>query len=148
MKLETLVYVSEAAPGLGLRDLKHILRRAREYNSRAGITGYLVDDGVWFAQLLEGPPEAIDVALAYIETDTRHVGCGVLLREEITQRCFEGWCMGCANLAAPVHVDTSELRGLIQDFVGSRQLPLTEVQAFFRTFTEFRTPEQASLLTL
>ena len=56
--------------------------------------------------------------------------------------------MGCANLAAPVHLDTSELRGLIQDFVGSRQLPLAEVQAFFRTFTEFRTPEQASLLTL
>jgi len=148
MKLETLAYVSEAAPGLGLRDLKHILRRAREHNFRADVTGYLVYDGVWFAQLLEGRSEALDEIVARIEADSRHLGYNEILREEITQRCFEGWCMGCANLAAPVHVDTSELRGLIQDFVGSRQLPLPEVKAFFRTFTEFRTPEQASLLTL
>lgn len=148
MKLTTLAYVSEAARGLGLKDLKQILRRAREHNFRTDLTGYLIYDGIWFAQLLEGPATELDAALARIEADDRHHGLQVLLREEITQRCFEGFCMGCANLNAPVHLDTSELRGVIRDFVGQRALSLHETQAFFRLFSEFRTPEQAALLTL
>ena len=148
MKLEAVAYVSEAARGLGLKDLKHVLRRSREHNFRADLTGYLVCDGLYFAQLLEGEPAAIDAVMARIRADARHHDVRELVREEIVQRCFEGWCMGCANLAAPVNLDTSELRGLIRDFVGERELALPEVQAFFRTFTEFRTPEQAALLTL
>jgi len=148
MKLSTLAYVSEAARGLGLKDLKQILRRSREHNFRADLTGYLVFDGVWFAQLLEGEAAALDDVMARITADPRHSDLRLLMREDITQRCFESWCMGCANLAAPVHLDTSELRGVIRDFVGHRELPLGEAQAFFRTFTEFRTPQQAALLTL
>jgi hypothetical protein len=148
MKLEAVAYVSDAARGLGLKDLKHILRRSREHNFRAELTGYLVFDGLHFAQVLEGEGPAIDAVMARIAEDPRHHGVRELVREEVVQRCFEGWCMGCANLAAPVHLDTSELRGLIHDFVGERELALPEVQAFFRTFAEFRTPEQAALLTL
>lgn len=148
MKLETLAYVSKATPGLGLRDLKHVLRRSREQNFRAQITGYLVYDGLWFAQLLEGPAASLDGALARIEADPRHSELEVLVREPIVQRCFDGWAMGCTNLTAPVHIDTSELRGLIRDFVGGRRLALPEVQAFFRSFVEFRTPEQTALLSL
>ncbi|HSG90508.1 MAG TPA: BLUF domain-containing protein [Pseudomonadales bacterium] len=148
MKLTTLAYVSEAARGLGLADLKHILRRSREHNFRADVTGYLVYDGIWFAQLLEGSAAALEATMARIEADERHHDIQMLLRGEITQRCFEGFFMGCANLAAPVHLDTSELRGVIRDFVGQRELTLHEVQAFFRLFSEFRTPEQAALLSL
>lgn len=148
MQLETLAYVSEAAPGLGLRELKDILRRSREHNFRAGITGHLVFDGHWFAQVLEGPPTALEATFERIRRDPRHRCPEVLLREEIGARRYEGWCMGCTNLAAPVHLDTSELRGLIRDFVGLRRPESREVQAFFRAFAEFRTPEQAALLTL
>lgn len=148
MKLETLAYVSKATPGLGLRDLKHVLRRSREHNFRAQITGYLVYDGVWFAQLLEGPAASLDAALARITADPRHDALEVLVRAPIVQRCFDGWAMGCTNLTAPVHIDTSELRGLIHDFVDGRRLELPEVQAFFRSFVEFRTPEETALLSL
>jgi len=148
MKLATLAYVSEAARGLGLRDLKQILRRSREHNFRSDLTGYLVFDGIHFAQLLEGPPAAVDEAMERIHVDPRHHDLELILHEDLTQRCFDGFCMGCANLAAPVQLDTSELRGLIRDFVGRRELSLDETQAFFRLFNEFRTPEQAALLSL
>jgi len=148
MALATLAYVSEAARGIALKDLKHILRRSREHNFRGDVTGYLVFDGVWFAQLLEGTPEMLDEIMARITADPRHHDLRLLLRQPVAERCFEDWCMGCTNLAAPVHLDTSELRGLIKDFVGQRELPLGEVQAFFRTFAELRTPQQAALLTL
>lgn len=148
MKLATVAYVSEAARGLGLRELKLILRRSREHNFRSGLTGYLVFDGIHFAQLLEGDADVVDATLERIRRDARHHDVQDVLREPIVQRCFEGWCMGCANMAAPVHLDTSELRGVIHDFVGGRSLGLAETQAFFRLFAEFRTPEQAALLTL
>jgi hypothetical protein len=148
MKLATAAYVSEAARGLGLRELKAILRRSREHNFRSGVTGYLVFDGAHFAQLLEGEAGVVDATLARIRADARHHDVHDLIHEPITQRCFEGWCMGCANLAAPVRLDTSELRGVIGDFVGARDLSLSETQAFFRLFAEFRNPEQAALLSL
>lgn len=148
MKLVTQAYVSDAAPGLGLRDLKQILRRSREHNFRAAITGFLIHDGAHFAQLLEGPSPAVERLMERIATDPRHAGMQVILRTELTQRCFEDFCMGCANLAAPVHLDTSELRGVIRDFVGKRELGLHETQAFFRLFSEFRTPQEAALLAL
>lgn len=148
MALTTLAYVSEARPGLSLKDLKQILRRSRENNYRRGVSGYLVFDGLSFAQILEAESGILDTLMTAIEADDRHRGLRLLLREPIAERHFADTCLGCANLAAPVHLDTSELRGLIRDVTGSRQLALPEALEFFRLFATFRTPEQAALLTL
>ncbi|MCC5886586.1 MAG: BLUF domain-containing protein [Gammaproteobacteria bacterium] len=148
MAMMTLAYVSEARPGLSLKDLKQILRRARENNYRRGVSGYLVFDGLCFAQILEAEAGVIEALMPVIEADDRHQRLRLLLRESIGERHFAETCMGCANLAAPVHLDTSELRGLIRDVTGSRQLCLPEALEFFRLFATFRTPEQAALLTL
>lgn len=148
MTLETLVYVSKATPGFGLRDLKHVLRRSREHNFRAHVTGYLVYDGTCFAQLLEGAPEALDETMARVEVDPRHAELVVLLRASAAARCFDGWAMGCTNLAAPVRIDTSELRARTEAFVTGGRLPLPEAQAFFRDFASPRMSEQAALLSL
>ncbi|MCC5871253.1 MAG: BLUF domain-containing protein [Gammaproteobacteria bacterium] len=148
MALMTLAYVSEARPGLSLKDLKQILRRARENNFRRHVSGFLVFDGVSFAQILEAEAEVLGALMAAIEIDDRHHGLRLLLHESVAERHFPQTCMGCANLAAPVHLDTSELRGLIRDVTGSRQLGLREALEFFDLFSHFRTPEQAALLTL
>lgn len=148
MALMTLAYVSEARPGLSLRDLKQILRRARENNHRHAVSGFLVFDGAYFAQMLEAEAGVLDTLMTGIEADDRHHGLRLLLREPIGERHFGGSCMGCANLAAPVHLDTSELRGLIRDVTGSRQLGLPDALEFFRLFGHFRSPQQAALLTL
>lgn len=148
MALTTLAYISEARPGLGLKDLKRILRRSREYNHRHGVTGYLVFDGIYFAQILEAEAPVLDNLMLGIEADERHHDLRLLLREPVIERNFGSWCMGCANLAAPVRLDTSELRGLIRDVVGQRRLALPDAVDFFQLFVRFRTPEQAALLTL
>lgn len=148
MALMTLAYVSEARPGLSLKDLKQILRRARENNYRRAVSGILVFDGMYFAQILEAQADVLDPLMTVIEADDRHRGLRLLLREPIAERHFAECCMGCANLAAPVHLDTSELRGLIRDVTGSRQLDLPEALEFFRLFGHFRSPQQAALLTL
>ncbi len=148
MALMTLAYVSEARPGLSLRDLKQILRRSRENNYRRGVSGYLVFDGAYFAQILEAEADVLDGLMHVIESDDRHHGLRLLLRAPIAERHFADSCMGCANLAAPVQLDTSELRGLIRDVTGSRQLGLSEALEFFCLFGTFRTPQQAALLTL
>lgn len=148
MALMTLAYVSEARPGLSLKDLKQILRRARENNFRRAVTGFLVFDGMFFAQMLEGEAEVLDHLMATLATDDRHSALRLLLHEPIADRHFADACMGCANLAAPVHLDTSELRGLIRDVTGSRQLGLAEALEFFDLFGHFRSPQEAALLTL
>jgi len=148
MALMTLAYVSDARPGLSLKDLKQILRRARENNYRRAVSGFLVFDGMHFAQILEAQADVLDGLVAAIEADDRHRGLRLLLHEPTPERHFADTCMGCANLAAPVHLDTSELRGLIRDVTGSRQLGLPEALAFFHLFGHFRSPQQASLLTL
>ncbi len=148
MALTTLAYISEARPGLGLRELKQILRRSREHNHRRGVTGYLVFDGTHFAQILEADDSVLDPLMLTIEGDPRHHDLRLLLREPVIERNFGSWCMGCANLAAPVHLDTSELRGLISDVIGQGRLALTDAVDFFQLFVRFRTPEQAALLSL
>lgn len=148
MALTTLAYISEARPGLMLKDLKQILRRSREKNHRHAVTGYLVFDGTYFAQILEADDTVLDLLLPTIVADDRHEDLRLLLCEPIIERNFDGWCMGCANLAAPVHLDTSELKGLIRDVVGQRSLSLPDAVDFFQLFVSFRTPQQAALLTL
>ncbi len=148
MALTTLAYVSEARQGLTLKDLKQILRRAREKNHRAGVSGWLVFDGAYFAQILEGEEGVLEPLLGCIEADPRHRDLRLLLHAGIDRRNFGATCMGCANLAAPVHIDTSELRGLLRDAMGTQQLPLEDAVELFRVFETFRTPEQASLLAL
>lgn len=148
MALETLAYVSEARRGLALRDLKAILRKSREKNFRAGISGYLVFDGVYFAQILEGEEGTLQPLFHTIEADPRHHDVRLLHARPVTRRGYGDWAMGCANLSAPVDVDTSELRGIIRDFMDHRTPSFGEVHEFFRLFVEFQTPEQAAMLTI
>ena len=55
----------------------------------------LIFDGVRFAQLLEGPADAIDCLLAKIKADWRHVNMQVLsLREHAGPKRFAVWELG------------------------------------------------------
>ena len=112
------------------------------------MTGYLVFDGGYFAQILEAEAAALDQLMPIIEADGRHRDLRLLLCESIAERHFAQTCMGCTNLAAPVHLDTSGLRGLLRDVTGRRQLCLPDALEFFRLFVDFRNPRQAALLTL
>ncbi len=148
MALETVAYVSDARRGLGVRDLKAILRRAREKNFRLGVTGFLVFDGVRFVQLLEGPPEALAALLETIAADDRHEGLRVLCREAVAERAFGDSPLGCVNLVAPASPAAAELRGLMRALADGPCIDLPAVQGFFRTFADGGSREDLARLVL
>ena len=72
------------------REVERILAAARRNNARDGITGALLRSENHFAQLLEGPPEAVERAFERIQRDWRHADLVVLQREAAQARLFEG----------------------------------------------------------
>ena len=54
-----LLFVSSLAPGAAPDTVITIARQARRNNARTGITGLLVFDGKYFAQLMENSTEAV-----------------------------------------------------------------------------------------
>lgn len=67
--------------------------RARRFNTQAGITGALYYSGPHFAQVLEGPREAVLLLIAAIAADTRHTDVTIVQEEMVPARAFGGWAM-------------------------------------------------------
>lgn len=74
--------------------LRAILDVSRRNNRRDGITGYLISDGDWFLQILEGDHEKVMAALVRIRFDQRHSDLTVISTREIRNRSFPHWSMG------------------------------------------------------
>ena len=72
------------------REVERILAAARRNNARAGVTGALLRGETQFAQVLEGPPEAVERAFERIRRDWRHADLVVLGREAAAGRMFGG----------------------------------------------------------
>lgn len=75
-----------------------LLRKARAFNSRHGITGMLLYKDMSFMQLIEGPKTVVKDLFMKIENDDRHTRVESLLEESIRERQFSDWLMGFANL--------------------------------------------------
>jgi hypothetical protein len=85
-----LVYASRAAPGIGIAEVYGIVRDAHARNRAAGLTGALVFLDGWFAQVLEGPPAALESCLARIRRDPRHAGLELRLQGPALCPVFAG----------------------------------------------------------
>jgi hypothetical protein len=98
MPITQLTYLSrnglngEAAALEG--QLSAILNVSRRNNRRDGLTGYLVSDGSWFLQILEGDHEKVMAALVRIRFDQRHSDVQVINTREIRTRSLPHWSMG------------------------------------------------------
>ena len=93
-----LVYVSSAVKPFSTSELAELLAKAREKNTRLGITGMLLYQDGNFMQALEGEEDAVRQLYDTINRDVRHHGTIVLLEEQITKRQFGDWSMGFRNL--------------------------------------------------
>ena len=69
---QRLVYVSQAAAGLGARDTYDIIRVAVNRNCQLGLTGALLLMDGHFVQLLEGQPHQVEARFRRIAADARH----------------------------------------------------------------------------
>lgn len=99
--LRRVIYVSRARPaGMDQQAmLDDILGAARRNNAKAGVTGALLYSARHFAQVLEGPPEAVDDIFETIQCDARHDDIAVLEVSAPSQRAFAAWSM--AYVEAP-----------------------------------------------
>ena len=92
--LQTLLYVSDAAPNLPPGSVEALTHRARERNRLDEISGLLVFDGLRFAQLVEGPASRMGELLERLMHDPRHTNVQILAREPLPARRFADWQLG------------------------------------------------------
>lgn len=127
---ERLVYVSQAAPGVGARDAYDIIRIAHNRNSQAGLTGALVFIDGQFVQVLEGDRYHLQQRYAKIAIDPRHVD--IQLREcvAIAERMFPSDWMAL-RLGDGVPPDVLQSFGYERGFPSAR-FPPERLVAFVR----------------
>ncbi|MDM9627643.1 BLUF domain-containing protein [Rhizobium sp. S152] len=99
-----LVYYSRnSCPNLGHQEIDAILRVSRRNNAAGGVTGALMFDEGYFAQVLEGAQSAIEETFERIQMDPRHYDVQIVDFSPVSDRTFHHWAMTYtgANLSAP-----------------------------------------------
>lgn len=74
-------------------EVAKILASSRANNRRDGVTGALLFNACYFAQVLEGPRPAVEATFQRIELDPRHGHIAVLGNKEVQERVFGDWSM-------------------------------------------------------
>lgn len=96
-ELYRLVYLSRnniSNEGDSLRnEISHILRSARENNWKNNITGALMFNSEYFAQVLEGPQHEVQKLFDHIKNDDRHSEMSMLSFSPVESRGFPEWAM-------------------------------------------------------
>jgi len=104
IKLHRLLYCSRnTIPGAieaVAAEVRGILAISRVNNARDGVTGGLLFSKGCFAQVLEGPLDAVGAAFERIQCDARHCDVVVLQSGPITKRDFPDWSMAFAGADA------------------------------------------------
>jgi hypothetical protein len=93
-----LVYTSSAtidpASETGSRHIADIVQKAQAFNSKAGISGFLLVGSDWFAQVLEGPATEVTTLFRRILFDHRHTNVRLVETRPARERLFPAWAMG------------------------------------------------------
>ncbi len=130
--------MSYATHKLSQRNLLDLLHEARGYNSIDSITGLLILYKQTFIQIIEGENKKIQDLFSRISKDTRHNSIKVLLEEDVKERLFLEWSMGCLELQDPrlsfipgVNTDLTTEEG-IKSFMNHRLEILTSLKPYIK----------------
>jgi len=93
MRISRLVYISERNASIPL-NMAELIRTSRRNNARAGVTGFLIFDGEYFAQALEGTRPAVTDAYNRLARDERHHELRIVSCSDVSGRLFPNWSMG------------------------------------------------------
>ncbi len=98
--LVRLMYASRVAASVNADVLAAILKKSKENNAAAGVTGVLCycSNADVFLQVLEGGRGAVSATYNRIAQDERHREVTLLHYDEIGERRFSGWSMGQVNM--------------------------------------------------
>jgi len=93
-------YVSRPVHGLALAEIARIVSVCRSRNTAANVCGVLLFTGLDFAQLLEGPSDAVATVWQNICADNRHRDLVTLFDEHAPTMWFGDWRVGFPSDAA------------------------------------------------
>lgn len=93
MTICRLVYMSERNMSAAL-DVQQIIMTSRRNNARVGVTGFLMFDGEYFAQALEGSRTYVTHTYNRIIGDSRHQNLHLISCMDVQERLFPNWSMG------------------------------------------------------
>lgn len=99
-----LLYISEATQGIDEEAVNGVLKSAAKNNPPLGITGLLVYGGGVFAQILEGPEQAVLRKYVQIATDLRHHNCRIVYITTTKERIFKDISMAALE-ALPMELE-------------------------------------------
>ena len=116
--LHQIAYVSRSTVASGDAEavVQDILATARRKNPAAGLTGALLFSDGYFAQVLEGPIDPLELTFEAIQEDTRHDEVRVLFYRAVPARAFSDWSMAFAGA-----VDASALSDTLRSSFGSAE---------------------------
>lgn len=129
------IYASALSPNVTDAEIAALLERAREKNSRLGLTGMLVFCDESFFQVLEGPEDVVDGLYEIIEADQRHCHITKVIRESIDHRHFEEWTMGFTKVT---HAELANMTESNDFFTGSDSLAQIDAGRAKKLLTAFR----------
>ncbi len=95
--IHRLVYYSKnrlADGPLTAWTIRDILSASRTNNARVGVTGALMFNAGCFAQVLEGPQQAVEETFERIQQDERHGDVSLLDFGPVEGCAFKTWSMG------------------------------------------------------
>ena len=95
MSVLAILYVSTASILEDRREaaLERIVEQATSANTRAGLTGALMFSGNRFAQMLEGPSNALDALMERIAADPRHCEVTILFHGAVAKCQFKSFSL-------------------------------------------------------
>jgi Sensors of blue-light using FAD len=111
MSIASWMYVSQSLvdPEQHELILNGIVDAARRKNEQLDITGCLISARTKFAQILEGPAEAIAELRRCISGDHRHVGVTTIDVGQLETRRFSEWSLAYAGPSVFVERITEEM---------------------------------------
>jgi hypothetical protein len=99
-----LLYISDATKGINEETVNAVLKSAEKNNPLLGITGLLVFGGGVFAQILEGPEQAVLQKYVKIMSDRRHRNCRLVYITTTGERIFKDISMAALE-ALPMELE-------------------------------------------
>ncbi len=123
--------MSERNLSAGL-DLEQIITTSRRNNARHGVTGFLMFDGAYFAQALEGGRAAVTHTYNRIAGDLRHLNMHLISCMDVQERLFPNWDMG---LVDGISHESRErfLAHFTVDRVNPNTIPVERLMYFIQT---------------
>jgi len=94
----TLLYLSSAGTKFSDSELIDLLTKAREKNTRLGVTGMLLYHDGNFLQVLEGDEASVRPLFERINRDPRHQSVIKLIERPLAERQFGEWSMAFRTL--------------------------------------------------